>query len=134
MEPLKVGVTCRHPSVGEEARRYAEEKVGRLGHYLDEVQKIEVILDGGRSRSFTAELIAEAGRLGVIACRADGLSATAAFDEAYGKMERQLTKIKEQTHGHDGKRARRATRRFDRRRRVAGAAGDESLEPGSPLW
>jgi ribosomal subunit interface protein len=120
---MKLIVACRNESIGEAARLYAEEKAGRLSRYFDRLGKIEVVMDGGKDHRFWAELVVHAPRNHVFVCRAEGASATAAFDEALDKMERQLGKLKERLREHGGKETQRATRRLERRREAAAAPG-----------
>ena len=105
---MKTSVTCRHEAIGAAAREYVKGKVEKLNRYFDNLQKIEVILDGARDHRFSAELIVSAPRGNIIVCHAGGSSATAAFDEAIEKMERQLKKLKQRM------RSRSATRRTRR--------------------
>ena len=121
---MQLSVTCRHEAVGEAARKYAERKVERLGRYIEEPRKVEVVLDGAKDRRFTAELIVSAPRSQVVVCHAEGSSATAAFDEALEKMERQLREMKSRA---------RSTRRFEQRRRAAELRTKEEA-PGEDLW
>lgn len=116
---MQLSVTCRHESVGEGAREYAEGKASRLSRYFDNLQKIEVILDGGKDHRYSAELIVSAPRGNIVVCHADATTATAAFDEALDKMERQLKKLKEKMRAHSAKDAERATKRMTRRGRGA---------------
>jgi ribosomal subunit interface protein len=132
---MDVTVTCRHDAVGEAARRYAEAKAARLERYFDRLRGVDVVFDGGKDHRFTAELIVAPLKGEPIVCRAGSSTATAAFDEAYGKMERMLTRLKERVREHGGKQTRRATRRLERRRLGAETSGTEATEePGAPLW
>jgi putative sigma-54 modulation protein len=95
---MKVTVTARHTRFGSSMKEYARSKAQHLEHYFDHLRKLEVILDGGGSRRFTAEMIASAVRGQVLVCQAAGLTVMAAVDLVVGKMERQLVKFKEKLH------------------------------------
>lgn len=97
---MNLTVTGRHAAVGPEARRYAAAKAGRLDHYLNWVRRVDVILDGAPRHGFTAELVIRLRRENVLVCAGEGLTATAAFDEAYERAARQLSRLKERVKGH----------------------------------
>lgn len=129
---MKVTVTCRHEAIGEAAREYVQAKADRVARFFDNLQKIEVILDGAKDHRYTAEMIVSAPRGHVIVCHAEAGSATAAFDESLDKMERQLTKMKQKMRSNTARQAERATRRIARRaKRETTATRDENT---GELW
>ena len=92
---MKVTVTARHTRFGSSMKEYARSKAQHLEHYFDHLRKLEVILDGGGTKRFTAEMIASGLHDHVIVSQSSDKTALAALDQVLEKMERQLIKFKE---------------------------------------
>ena len=97
---MKLTVTARHAGIAESARKYATDKAPRLNRLYDRLQNINVVLDHPGDGRYTAELIVSAPRGTILVSHAAAPTATVAFDRAVAKMERQLTRLKEQFHSH----------------------------------
>lgn len=106
---MKLIVTLRHPSIGEEARDYARQRVEHLERYFERITSAEVILSVAAKRkpSFLAEFVLHATRGAVLVARAEEPEVHAAIDRAQAEAKRLLLRHKERLTDH--KEARRAT-------------------------
>lgn len=95
---MRVTVTARHTRFGDSTKEYARSKAQHLEHYFDHLRKLEVILDGGGSGRYSAEMIASAVKGQVLVSQSTAPTINAAVDSVVGKMERQLVKFKEKLH------------------------------------
>lgn len=102
---MKVTVTGRHMEITGVLKDYALQKTGHLTHYFDNLQRAEVLFEPGKNGGFGAEVIVHAPKGSVLVVHAQDRTATAAFDTAVGKMERQLGRLKDRL-GRKGKGAR----------------------------
>ncbi len=122
-------LTARNFELTDDLKSYVEKKVDRLRKIFDNIQKIDVVFVSGK-RQEEAELIVQATQ-GTLKCLAKDQNATAAFDVAMDKMERQLARHKARIVGnkkHNKEAARSARGRFGLGEEAAAAAA-ESGEP-----
>ncbi|MBI4563373.1 MAG: ribosome-associated translation inhibitor RaiA [Planctomycetes bacterium] len=121
---MKITVTGRHMVVTDRLRDFSIEKTSRLLKYFDNLQRAEIVFIPEKDGRYAAEVIVHAPRGSVLVVHAKDPSATAAFDTALAKLERQLVKLKDKL-------------RKESRRTVHGAAfrsagittGGEEAEP-----
>lgn len=119
---MKVTVTARHARFSNSMKEYARSKAQHLEHYFDHLRKLEVILDGGGTKRFTAEMIASAVKGQVIVCHATAATVMASVDGVVGKIERQLVKFKEKLQAKHSHHAGSRPGKFNGGRPAAGAA------------
>ena len=102
---MKVTVTARHAKFNASVKEAAKSRAEQLEHFFDHLSRLEVVMDAGRGRRYSCEMIAHAVRGLVLVCHATDGSPLAALDTAATRMERQLTKFKERLIGrHHGAR------------------------------
>lgn len=123
---MKLTVTGRHMDVTDVLKEYAVAKTERLTKYFENVQRAEVIFCPEKDGQYAAELILHAPRGSVLVVHAKDQSATAAFDTAFTKMERQLTRLKDRLRGR-GKGAKA-------RRSMAGEAEAVAGDASGDIW
>jgi len=111
---MKTTITGRHLAVTSVLRAFALEKVARFQHYFENIQRAEVIFSPEKAGQFSAEVILHAPRGSVLVVHAQDRTATAAFDTAMEKMERQLARLKDKL-----------------RKAAKGARGDKKLKAGA---
>jgi len=94
MSEVKVSVTFRHTQPTAALKRYAEQKIQRIGKYFDHPVEAHVILAvDGRERQL-AELDLRSRGTTILA-KEEHHDLYAAIDLAIDKIERQITKQKE---------------------------------------
>ena len=91
---MQITITARHVSVGEEIKRYAQEKVEKLSRFYDRIQTIQVIIDH-EGDEFTVEMIVSAEARSEFVAHEAGTDTQALIDVTIDKLERQLVKHKE---------------------------------------
>jgi putative sigma-54 modulation protein len=93
-ETVQLTVTGRHLQITDEMRGYAEAKAGRLPHYYDRLESVEVVLDHVCA-TFTVEIVARSDHKHVFVAHAQGGDFHEAYDLASDKVARQLSRHKE---------------------------------------
>jgi putative sigma-54 modulation protein len=96
---VKISVTGRHMDVTDILKKFVVEKVQHLTRFFENIQRSEVIFCPEREGQFSAELILHAPRHSVLVIHTKDKTATAAFDSAISRMERQLGKLKDKLRG-----------------------------------
>ena len=96
---MKITVTGRHMDMTEVLKKYAISKSERLTHYFDHLSRAEVVFAPEKDGRFSAEIIVHAPRHTTLVVHAQEKSATAAFDLALEKVERQLARLKDKLRG-----------------------------------
>ena len=96
---MKITVTGRHMELTEVLKKYATGKIEHLRHYFDNVFSGEVVFSPENGARYSAEIILHAPRHSVLVVHAQDKSATAAFDLAVEKVERQLIRLKDKLRG-----------------------------------
>ena len=91
---MKTTVTGRHMDVTEVLKEYAVAKVDRLARHFDPILRSELLFAPEKDGQYSAELILHAPRGSVLVVHARDKTATAAFDVALEKAERQLARLK----------------------------------------
>lgn len=92
---MNVEVTARSEKVSEKAKKYAEEKIGRLDRFFDRITSARIVLDSD-TESHKAEMVLSAGGGATLVGEStDAQSIYAAIDTALDKLERQLKRHKE---------------------------------------
>lgn len=93
MDTIKI--SGRHLDITPAIRSYAEEKAGRLPKYYDQIQTIEVILDGHDNKQKRAEIVVHANHQNSFVAHHEGEDLYGCIDQAVQKVQTQLTSHKE---------------------------------------
>jgi len=96
---VRIDYCDRHSHHPESVRDYALDKVGKLERFFEGVTHVEVVLDQEHD-THIVELIVTASRHLRLVGRAEHEQVVVALDRALDKVERQLTKAKEQLKDH----------------------------------
>jgi len=91
---MKITMTGRGLQVHETVREYAEQKAAKLERYLDELQKVEIVLSAEGDRK-TVEMLAVPRKGAQIVGQSSHDDMFAAIDLVIDKMYQQLHKLKE---------------------------------------
>jgi len=116
---VDVTVSRRNTEVSDSLRLVAEEKIGRLGRYLDGLEHAEVHFSELKNPRIADREVCEVTVTGgghQVRCKVQAPDGFIAVDRAYAKLERQLNKLKTKLarryqgepkarKGHDGIRA-----------------------------
>ena len=92
---MELNVSGRQIEITEAMRAYAANKAGKLPHYFDRVQSIDVVASRHDSHSYDVEVIVKAEHVDPFVGRAAGDDLYACIDEVVHKLERQLTDHKQ---------------------------------------
>ena len=102
-------ITGKHVTITDALRAYAEEKTSKLPRYYNQVNQVEVVVDGNDTGAHVAvEIIARGEHSNVFVATEDGEDAYQCIDAAIHKLESQLRrkKTKERNDKHVGGRER----------------------------
>ena len=101
---MQITVTGRHLHVSDEVKSYAQEKTEKLLKFFDKIQAIDVVIQN-EGEELAVETIVSAGSRTEFIGREVGPDAFALIDQTVSKLERQITKYKEQLRNrkHPGK-------------------------------
>lgn len=94
---MDVTISGRHTTVSESLRRQAEEKIGRLGKYLDGMERAEVHFWEEKNPRIDNKEFCEVTMEGHghhIRCKVSAPDGFTAIDLAVDKLERQMRKLK----------------------------------------
>jgi putative sigma-54 modulation protein len=95
--PLEITVSARHTDISPALRAAAEDKIGRLSRFLDEMQHAEVHFSEEHNPRIAAKEVCEVTLTGGghhLRCKASASDGFAAVDGAVEKLEHQLNKLK----------------------------------------
>ncbi|WP_426573360.1 ribosome hibernation-promoting factor, HPF/YfiA family [Aquihabitans sp. McL0605] len=105
--PMQVTVSRRHTEVSESLRVMAEEKIGRLGRFVDGLDHAEVHFWEHKNPRIADKEVCEVtieGHGHHVRCKVQAPDGFQAIDKAYEKLEHQLhklkTKLARRNHGH----------------------------------
>ncbi len=93
-------ITGRHMEITEALRVHAEEKTSKLPKYYDNINQIEVIIDGSDGGQTSVEIIARAEHSQIFIVTETGQDAYSCIDIAVHKLERQLRRKKTRQRGN----------------------------------
>jgi putative sigma-54 modulation protein len=98
---VEITVTGRHPSITQEMRSYAEEKIEKMTRIFERLLSARVTLevDGDERR---AEASVHGPRGTVLVAHAAANDMFRALDEMQDRLERQARKLKTRIHGDRG--------------------------------
>jgi putative sigma-54 modulation protein len=91
---VELTVTGRHIEITDAMKAYAEEKLGKLPHFYDRIENVEVILDR-LAAQYRVEVVVRADHKHTFVGQTDADEFNEAVDLVFDKMERQMTKHKE---------------------------------------
>lgn len=95
--PVQVTVSRRHTEVPESLRVMAEEKIGRLGRFVDGLDHAEVHFSEHKNPRIADKEVCEVtieGHGHHVRCKVQAPDGFQAVDKAYEKLEHQLHKLK----------------------------------------
>lgn len=96
---MNFNITGKHIDITDSLKDHVRNKTSKLPKYYNNINEIEVVIDGdvGRSKrvDMNVEIIARAKNKKVFVVKETGDDAYLAVDGAVKKLERQLTKQKE---------------------------------------
>ena len=122
---MEITVSSRHTEVSELLRASTIDKIGRLGRFLEGMDRAEVHFSEHQHRRVADKEVCEVTLVGHghhVRCKVSAPDGFAAVDKAVEKLEHQLHKLKTKLlrrshqHGAPGRR-----RRAPRRRKPSGA-------------
>ena len=94
---MDVTVSRRNTEVSDSLRLVAEEKIGRLGRYVDGLEHAEVHFSEQKNPRIADREVCEVTITGgghQVRCKVQAPDGFIAVDRAYAKLERQLNKLK----------------------------------------
>ena len=94
---MDVTVSRRNTEVSDSLRLVAEEKIGRLGRYVDGLEHAEVHFSEQKNPRIADREVCEVTVTGgghQVRCKVQAPDGFIAVDRAYAKLERQLNKLK----------------------------------------
>ena len=104
---MQVTVSARNTEVPESLRIMAEEKIGRLGRFVDGLDHAEVHFSEHKNPRIADKEVCEVtieGHGHHVRCKVQAPDGYQAIDKAYEKLEHQLhklkTKLNRRNHGH----------------------------------
>lgn len=104
---MQVTVSARHTEVPENLRVMAEEKIGKLGRFVDGLEHAEVHFSEHKNPRIADKEVCEVtieGHGHHVRCKVQAADGYQAIDKAYDKLEHQLHKLKTKlTRRHQGK-------------------------------
>jgi ribosome hibernation promoting factor len=95
--PLEITVSARHTDISPALRSAAEDKIGRLSRFLDDMERAEVHFSEEHNPRIEAKEICEVtlhGHGHHVRCKVAAVDGFAAVDLAVDKLEQQLHKLK----------------------------------------
>lgn len=100
--PVIKKITGRHMEVTDAIRSYVEKKLARLERYYDRISEMEVILDE-EGNNHKIDIMVKADHRAPFVVHESGEDMYACLDSAVDKLERQLTRFKEKSRIHKGR-------------------------------
>ena len=98
---MRIEISARHCTLGQEQQSYLREKAEKLLKYFDRLMAIEVSVDHLK-HSWQVEILVSAEHKHDFVAREEGPSPEAAMDLCEHKIEQQLRKYKERVQNHKG--------------------------------
>ncbi len=98
-------ISGKHIEITQALKQYAEEKTSKLPKYYNNINQVEVIIDGSGKDNPQVEIIARAEHSKIFIANESGKDAYQCIDAAVHKLERQITKEKTKerdAHKHIG--------------------------------
>lgn len=92
---MQITVTGRHIHVSDKIKSYALEKTEKLLKFFDKIQAIDVVIQN-EGEELAVETIVNAGSRTEFVGREVGPDPFVLIDQTVSKLERQITKYKEQ--------------------------------------
>ena len=89
---MNIQITGRHVEVTDSIKSYVNEKVGKVGHYFDNITSTKVILDVEKDQQVAEAIVTVPGSEFV--AKAEDKDLYAAIDMLEDKLVRQLKNIK----------------------------------------
>lgn len=87
-------ISGKHIEITEAIRKHAEEKTAKLPKYYNNINHVEVIIDGNQGIGINVEVIARAEHSKVFIGTEMGTDAYRCIDMAVHKIESQLRRVK----------------------------------------
>ncbi len=99
---MQIEISCRHDSIGDDMKVYAERKAEKLLKYFNLIQRIRVVLNV-RGDGACCEMIAEVEHQHDFIAEVCGEQMRASIDAAVDKLERQLAEHKDRIRDRKGR-------------------------------
>jgi putative sigma-54 modulation protein len=87
-------ISGKHIDITEAIKSHAEKKTAKLPKYYDSINRVEVVIEGGRGPNVTVDIIAGAEHNKIFIVKEAGDDAYKCIDIAVHKLERQLRRRK----------------------------------------
>lgn len=97
---MNIQITGRHVEVTDSIKSYVNEKVGKVGHYFDNITSTKVILDVEKDQQVAEAIVTVPGSEFV--AKAKDKDLYAAIDMLEDKLVRQLKKHKDKMRCNHG--------------------------------
>lgn len=97
-------ISGKHIDITEAIRKYAEQKTAKLPKYYNNINRVEVTIDGSSGGNNSVQIIARAEHSKVFIVTETGIDVYRCIDVAVRKLERQLRrkKTRERDDKHTG--------------------------------
>lgn len=96
---MLITVTGKHVRITDAIKKHAEAKTAKLPRYYDNINQIEVVIDGTYKGNIEVEVIARAEHSKVFVVTERGMDAYRCIDLAVHKLQRQLRRKKTKERG-----------------------------------
>jgi putative sigma-54 modulation protein len=107
---VQIKISSRHGHLGEDSRKFIEEKAAKLLRFFERLTSIEVMVDLNTDRNKVEFVVAAEHKHDFVASETHG-DLRAAVDLVVDKLENQLRKYKEKVQDHHRTPARGQPRR-----------------------
>jgi putative sigma-54 modulation protein len=99
---MQVTVSGKHLEITPAIRKFAEEKMNKLPHYLNTISQIDVVAGKHDAHAFEVEAIVHVDRHENFIAKVHGEDLYGCIDGVVDKVVRQLRDYKEKTKTHKG--------------------------------
>jgi len=99
---MQITVSGKHLDITPAIRKFAEDKMAKLPHYLDTISQIDVVAGRHDSHEFEVETIVHVNGHTNFVAKVHGEDLYGCIDGVIDKMVRQLRDHKEKTRAHKG--------------------------------
>ena len=130
---MEITVSSRHTEVSELLRASTIDKIGRLGRYLEGMDRAEVHFSEHQHRRMSDKEVCEVTLVGHghhVRCKVSAPDGFAAVDKAVEKLEHQLHKLKTKLQRRGHQHSRRGNGATAQPARETSAEADLDLEDG----
>ena len=87
-------VTGKHVRITDAIKKHAEQKTAKLPRYYDNINQVDVVIDGSQKGNIEVEIIARAEHSNVFVVTERGTDAYRCIDLAVHRLQKQLRRKK----------------------------------------